>query len=241
MNKRLGIGIGLFLGLIAIVILVSDFSDDTLTVDSDLKPTGAKIHEVPDDLEIVAISGKIKPYVAPSGAPPSELEPEFVLVTDKDYPKLQGVIQVELYNLQFLPENTEHVQVTGYYNPKNPDWYYPEQTQRTQQVIFVEEIVELEPIDLGNEYTTQELRDRYDLIQSEFQSQKDHYLEHEISEDQYLSNLDDLIQEELKLYQDVKDHTFGRDEMTEYNFWYRGVMKFPTTIEQEVSKIKNNQ
>ena len=202
-----------------------------------IPPTRVKVHDVPEGLAYVTISGKIKSYDPPSGAPQSDVEPEFVLVTDKDYPELPGVISVELYNVIQLPENLEHVQVTGFFNPKNPDWYYPEQKQRTQQVIFVEEIIQLELIDLGNEYTTQELRDKYDVIQNTYQSLKEQYSVNEISIEEYLADLEKLAESELELYEDVKEHTFDRDEMTEYNFWYRGVMKFPTAIEQEISNI----
>jgi hypothetical protein len=236
MNKKIGIGV--IIAIIIIVASVYTFTEKTVDFDSPQKQTiVAKIFDIPEGLNAVTISGKIKKYETPSGAPQSDYEPEFMLFPDENYPEINGAIQVALYNVKYLPEDSEHVQITGHFNPKNPDWYYPEQTQRTQQVIFVENIIHLDPIDLKNEFTTAELRLRYDKIQNEFQSQKDLYSSNEISKEQYLNNLDSLIQDELKLYQDVKDHTFGRDEMTEYNFWYRGVMKFPTTIEQEVSRI----
>jgi len=199
--------------------------------------TNTKTYDVPTDLPSVTISGKLKSYTPPLNAPQSETEPEYVLITDKDYPELSGAIQIALYNVDTLPENLEHVQVTGYFNPQNPDWYYPEQEQRVQQVIFVEQIIQLDPIDLGNEYTTQQLRERYDEIHLQFQSTKEQFMVDEITQEQYLSTLEGLVQNELQLYEDVKNHTFGRDEMTDYNFWHRGVMKFPTIIEQEISRM----
>ena len=62
----------------------------------------------------------------------------------------------------------------------------------------------------------------------------------EISQERYVSALENLAEHEMQLYNDIKEHTFDRDEMAEYNFWYRGVMKFPTTIEQELSKMSLN-
>jgi len=239
MNKGILVGIGIAVVVLAAIIGISFslFGDDKKNFDLTKYPNEIIMVDVPEGLKLVTISGKIKPYETPSGAPQSNVEPEFVIVTDKNYPDVGNAIIIALYNLKQYPENPEHVQITGYYNPKNPDWYYPEQTQRTQQVIFVEKISQLEPIDYGNKFTTQELRMTYDEIQKEFQTQQDQYLSNKISVEQYLKNLDELSKAELKLYEDVKNHTFGRDEMTDYNFWHRGVMKFPTTIEQEISRI----
>ncbi|WP_428324611.1 hypothetical protein [Nitrosopumilus sp.] len=197
--------------------------------------TDTEIVAVPVDLLHVIIDGKIKPYEIPLNAPYSENEPTFVLVPNKSYPELYGAIQVALYNVEHLPNNLENVQVSGYFDPESPDWYYPEQG-RTKQVIFVEDVMQLEPVDLGNKYTTQQLRDRYDQIHKEFEDIKEEFVSGNISQEQYVSTLESLAGHELELFQDVKEHTFERDEMTQYNFWHRGVMKFPTTIEQEISK-----
>jgi len=198
--------------------------------------TDATIIAVPIDLLHVVVDGKIKPYEIPLNAPYSENEPTFVLVPDKSYPELYGAVQIALYNVGTLPESFEHVRVFGYFDPKSPDWYYPEQG-RTKQVIFVEDVVQIEPVDHGNKYTTQQLRDRYDQLQKEFEDVKEEFTSGTISQERYVSALESLAEHELQLYDDVKEHTFDRDEMTEYNFWYRGVMKFPTTIEQEISNL----
>ncbi|NNM02694.1 MAG: hypothetical protein HKP26_03905 [Nitrosopumilus sp.] len=191
--------------------------------------------KIPEDLLYVQINGKIKPYEIPLNAPPSDNEPEYVLVPDKNYPEINGSVQIGLYNVKQLPENIEHVGVLGYFDPKTPDWYYPEQG-RTKQVIFVEKIVQLDSVDLGNTYTTQQLRDMYDQLQKEFEDIKEEFTSGKVSQENYISALESLAEHELQLFQDVKEHTFDRDEMTEYNFWHRGVMKFPTPIEQELSK-----
>ena len=141
----------------------SDLGSDGL----EKQMTEGKIYDVPNDLVYVTISGKLKQYETPLNAPKSDAEPEFVLVTDKNYSEIPGVIQIVLYNVKYLPENPEHVQVSGYFDPKTPDWYYPEQG-RTKQVVYVEKMLQLDPIDLGNRHTTQELRDRYDQLKKEF-------------------------------------------------------------------------
>ena len=202
-------------------------------------PSGVTTMDVPEDLLYVQINGQIKPYETPLNAPQSDNEPEFILIPDKNYQDIQGAVQIALYNIKQLPENLQHVQVSGYYDPKSPDWYYPEQG-RTKQVIFVKDIAELEPVDLGNEYTTQQLRDRYDQIHREFEVLKEELASGKVSEENYIFALESLAEHEVQLFKDVKEHTFERDEMIEYNFWHRGVMKFPTTLEQEVTKLTDN-
>ncbi|MCA9828344.1 MAG: hypothetical protein KC444_08160 [Nitrosopumilus sp.] len=202
-------------------------------------PSEVTTMDVPEDLLYVQINGQIKPYETPLNAPQSDNEPEFILIPDKNYQDIQGAVQIALYNIKQLPENLQHVQVSGYYDPKSPDWYYPEQG-RTKQVIFVKDIAELEPVDLGNEYTTQQLRDRYDQIHREFEVLKEELASGKVSEENYIFALESLAEHEVQLFKDVKEHTFERDEMIEYNFWHRGVMKFPTTLEQEVTKLTDN-
>ena len=226
LNKLILIGIVIF--VIAIVI-GSIYAVQNPSINT-------TITEVPLDLLHVIIDGKIKPYEIPLNAPYSETEPTFVLVPDKSYPELYGAVQIALYNVGTLPENFEHVRVFGYFDPKSPDWYYPEQG-RTKQVIFVEDVIQLDPVDLGNEYTAQQLRDRYDQLQKEFEDIKKEFTSGTISQELYLSALESLAENEIELYNDVKKHTFDRDEMTEYNFWHRGVMKFPTSIEQEIFNL----
>jgi|GEM_PF-2809425 len=233
----MGIGI-VIMAVIVSVYLIQNQTTNLSGLDSDeleKQITDGKMYDVPKDLLYVTISGKLKQYETPLNAPKSDTEPEFVLVTDKNYPELPGVIQVALYNVKHLPENPEHIQVSGYFDPKTPDWYYPEQG-KTKQVVYVEKMLQLDPIDLGNKHTTQELRDRYDQLQKEFEDVKKGFGSGEISQERYVSALESLAEHEIQLYNDVEEHTFDRDEMTEYNFWHRGVMKFPTTIEQELSK-----
>ncbi|ABX13251.1 hypothetical protein [Nitrosopumilus maritimus] len=228
MNKTVPIGIGIV--VVAIIVGIFYLAPNLFVVTT---------MDVPEDLLHVQIDGKIKPYETPLNAPQSDRKPEYVLIPNKIYSELHGAIQIALYNVGTLPENLQHVQVSGFYDPEAPDWYYPEQ-DRTKQVIFVNDIVELEPVDLGNKYTTQELRDRYDQIHKEFELLKEEFSSGNMPQENYLSALQSLAEHEVELFLDVKEHTFERDEMTEYNFWHRGVMKFPTTLEQEVTKLTVN-
>ena len=93
--------------------------------------------------------------------------------------------------------------------------------------------------DLEIKYTTQQLRERYNQLHQEFESIKEEFASGKISQENYVSALVSLAEHEKDLFQDVMEHNFEKNEMTEYNFWYRGVMKFSSTIEQELAKIGN--
>ncbi|AUS05774.1 hypothetical protein [Pseudotamlana carrageenivorans] len=82
--------------------------------------------------------------------------------------------------------------------------------------------------------TTEALKSRFEGIQRTFKKQKHLFSTKQISESKYLRQLKKLRTKELKLFKAVKRHEFGVDEMTDYNFWYQGVLKFPTQIEQEL-------
>ncbi|WP_067144630.1 hypothetical protein [Pseudotamlana agarivorans] len=82
--------------------------------------------------------------------------------------------------------------------------------------------------------TTEALKSRFEAIQSAFKTQQHLFSTKHISESKYLRQLKKLRKKELKLFKAVKRHEFGSDEMTDYNFWHQGVLKFPTQIEQKL-------
>ncbi len=47
-----------------------------------------------------------------------------------------------------------------------------------------------------------------------------------------------LKEAQRQLYEDVSNHDFGDDELKEYNYWVRGVKKFPSQLDQEFNHIK---
>ncbi|MDO6760770.1 hypothetical protein Q4566_11210 [Tamlana sp. 2_MG-2023] len=77
---------------------------------------------------------------------------------------------------------------------------------------------------------------RFNHIQNEFETQQNLFKTGVISESKYLKHIKKLRKKELKLFKAVKQHKFKPEELTEYNYWYRGVLKFPTNIEQELLK-----
>ncbi|OBQ57414.1 hypothetical protein JJL45_15970 [Tamlana sp. s12] len=89
--------------------------------------------------------------------------------------------------------------------------------------------------------TTEALKSRFEAIQSTFKTQQHLFSTKQISESKYLKHLKKLRKKELKLFKAVKRHEFGADEMTDYNFWHQGVLKFPTQIEQELLQYASNQ
>jgi hypothetical protein len=101
MNKKIGIGV--IIAIIIIVASVYTFTEKTVDFDSPQKQTiVAKIFDIPEGLNAVTISGKIKKYETPSGAPQSDYEPEFMLFPDENYPEINGAIQVALYNVNIF-------------------------------------------------------------------------------------------------------------------------------------------
>ncbi|MFZ4634048.1 MAG: hypothetical protein ACOYNO_07575 [Saprospiraceae bacterium] len=52
----------------------------------------------------------------------------------------------------------------------------------------------------------------------------------------YVSQLKTLRLEEEKLFQEARACDFGED-MTNYNYWYRARLKFPSRLEQELRRL----
>ncbi|MCB0544639.1 MAG: hypothetical protein R2791_20790 [Saprospiraceae bacterium] len=53
----------------------------------------------------------------------------------------------------------------------------------------------------------------------------------------YLSNLEQMRAEEQRLFLDVQECDFGKD-LASYNYWYRGRLKFPGKLRQELYRLK---
>ncbi|MBU2949102.1 hypothetical protein KO493_00115 [Tamlana agarivorans] len=77
---------------------------------------------------------------------------------------------------------------------------------------------------------------RFNNIQKTFAIQQGLFSSGKISNSKYLRQLKKLRKKELKLFKAVKRYEFKADEITAYNFWYRGILKFPTNIELELLK-----
>lgn len=59
----------------------------------------------------------------------------------------------------------------------------------------------------------------------------------EMTPEAYRTVLEKLRTEERQLFSDVENCDFGKD-LTAYNYWYRGRLKFPGRIEQEWQRLE---
>ena len=96
-------------------------------------------------------------------------------------------------------------------------------TTRAQPRFFATKIQE-------SQTKEQEFRYRDDQLQAQFKDAVRKKRNGELKMKQYSSEVKKLRKEELKLFSDVNKHKFS-DE-TEYNYWHRGRMKFPSVIAQ---------
>lgn len=85
----------------------------------------------------------------------------------------------------------------------------------------------------------QEFRNRDNLIQSQFKDAVRKKRNGELTMKHYSSTVKKLRKEELQLFSAINQHRFT-DE-TEYNYWHRGRMKFPSVLAQEAEWLKKQQ
>ncbi|KAB1068791.1 hypothetical protein F6U93_05620 [Tamlana haliotis] len=102
--------------------------------------------------------------------------------------------------------------------------------------LILGEVQVLVQVQVQNKSTPETFKTRFNAIQNEFERQQNLLNAGEILESKYFKQLKKLRKKELKLFKAVKKYEFKTEEVSDYNFWYRGVFKFPTQIEQELSK-----
>jgi reverse gyrase len=73
------------------------------------------------------------------------------------------------------------------------------------------------------------------FITSEYNRLKVDYVKMKITREQYITKLEELHKKEQELFKEVKQHKF--DNITEYNYWHRGRLKFPSNIKIELDLI----
>jgi N-acyl-D-amino-acid deacylase len=74
-----------------------------------------------------------------------------------------------------------------------------------------------------------------EALNAKFQRSKSDWMEKRISKEQYVITLENLREEELRLFDDVRKHQFK--DLTEHNYWHRGRLKFPGQIEMELKQF----
>ena len=55
----------------------------------------------------------------------------------------------------------------------------------------------------------------------------------------YRARLQQMRSEEEQIFSEVRDCDFG-DDLRSYNYWYRGRLKFPGKIEQELQRLEQD-
>jgi hypothetical protein len=73
------------------------------------------------------------------------------------------------------------------------------------------------------------------LIITEYNQLNIDYIQMKITQEEYLASLKGLSTKEDDLFSEVRDHKF--DDITEYNYWHRGRLKFPGSIKTELDLI----
>lgn len=73
-------------------------------------------------------------------------------------------------------------------------------------------------------------------IISEFNNIKNDYMRGNLRQETYIDNLKSLSKKEDELFKKVHLHKFN--DQTEYNYWYRGRLKFPSSIKMEIERLK---
>ncbi|MFM7861579.1 MAG: hypothetical protein ACKO7Y_02365 [Candidatus Nitrosotenuis sp.] len=82
----------------------------------------------------------------------------------------------------------------------------------------------------------QKFNERLSRLDEQFESTKKSFEGGLLSETKYKEKLEDLISKQENLYAEVKKYPWNDSEMTDYNQWFRGIMKFPSKLEQEYQK-----
>lgn len=81
-------------------------------------------------------------------------------------------------------------------------------------------------------------RERDNQLMAEYEKLHNDYQHGKVSREEYLRDLQELRERELQLFHDVKKHKFR--DITEANYWYRGRLKFPSMIEQELRLLNES-
>jgi hypothetical protein len=86
--------------------------------------------------------------------------------------------------------------------------------------------------------TDSRFRKRDQQLLAEYEKLHNEYQRREISREDYVRDLQHLRFRELTLFADVRKHEFS--DITEGNYWHRGRLRFPGTIEQELRLMNAN-
>ena len=82
------------------------------------------------------------------------------------------------------------------------------------------------------------LRQRDELIHAEFRDVKSQYDNGRMALQQYLEKLRGLRKQEELLFEEARACEKRFVDLTEYNYWFRGRLKFPGSLEMELKRLE---
>ena len=82
----------------------------------------------------------------------------------------------------------------------------------------------------------QKFKERLSQIDEQFDLTKKNFESGLLNEANYKKKLEELMNKQKELYSEVKKYPWSESEISDYNQWFRGIMKFPSKIEQEYQK-----
>lgn len=77
------------------------------------------------------------------------------------------------------------------------------------------------------------------LITSDYNRLKVDFVQMKITREQYIDKLKSLSTKEDNLFNEVRSHKF--EDITEYNYWHRSRLKFPSNIKIELDLITKTE
>ena len=75
------------------------------------------------------------------------------------------------------------------------------------------------------------LVEKHIAIGAEYGNAQTAYSNGDVSEKEYRAAIEDLQQKELAVFEEARNHDWGDSEIKESNYFFRGVMKFPSPIQ----------
>jgi septal ring factor EnvC (AmiA/AmiB activator) len=83
------------------------------------------------------------------------------------------------------------------------------------------------------------LRPRAEQIDADYQNLRQRYREGELKGRKYERRLKKLRKKEEKIHRQVRACSFT--DKGEHNYWYRGRLKFPSLIQQEIARLARDK
>ncbi len=83
------------------------------------------------------------------------------------------------------------------------------------------------------------LRAQAEQIDTAYRKLRQRFESGQLKPEKYAHRLNKLRKKERKIHQKARDCTFEDQET--YNYWYRGRLKFPTLVQQELDRLEREK